>query len=182
MTTKSYTQAVADGIWGAGADLIGYIPSVTIAPVIEHLVTADGGTAGRAERVKPLSREEEAIGVLGALPLAGKFGAIVMQDNGFGNSLTALTTFSLSYHLPLLIFANTRGGPGGVQLDDSFDQPADACDSAHCGTSGSRARSSFIVRGLGADRRRGGCSRSYDLSSRRCPRLLLEHRWEGGLR
>jgi len=46
------------------------------------------------------------------LPLAGKFGAIVMQDNGFGNALTALTTFSTAYHLPLLIVANTRGGLG----------------------------------------------------------------------
>ncbi|SMX85383.1 sulfopyruvate decarboxylase subunit alpha [Brevibacterium sp. 239c] len=124
VTTKSYTQAVADGIWGAGADLIGYIPSVTIAPVIDHLVTADGGRAGISERVKPLSREEEAIGVLGALPLAGKFGAVVMQDNGFGNSLTALTTFSMSYHLPLLIFANTRGGPGEYNsMIHSISQP-----------------------------------------------------------
>ena len=35
-----------------------------------------------------------------------------MQDNGFGNALTALTTFAVSYHLPLLIVANTRGGLG----------------------------------------------------------------------
>lgn len=124
VTAKSYTQAVADGIWGAGTDLIGYVPSVTIAPVIDHLVTADGGAAGISERVMPLSREEEAVGVLGALPLAGRFGAVVMQDNGFGNSLTALTTFSLSYHLPLLIFANTRGGPGEYNsMIHSISQP-----------------------------------------------------------
>lgn len=35
-----------------------------------------------------------------------------MQDNGFGNALTALTTFAVAYHLPLLIVANTRGGLG----------------------------------------------------------------------
>lgn len=52
------------------------------------------------------------MGVLGALPLTGGFGAVVMQDNGFGNALTALTTFSVAYHLPLLIVANTRGGLG----------------------------------------------------------------------
>jgi sulfopyruvate decarboxylase subunit alpha len=103
---------VARGLWDSGADLIGYVPSVSVAPVISALVEADGGADGVSSRVFPLSREEEAVGVLGALPLAGKFGAIVMQDNGFGNALTALTTFSTAYHLPLLIVANTRGGLG----------------------------------------------------------------------
>jgi sulfopyruvate decarboxylase subunit alpha len=80
--------------------------------VIRALVEADGGADGVSPRVFPLSREEEAMGVLGALPLAGRFGAVVMQDNGFGNALTALCTFNLAYHLPLLIVANTRGGLG----------------------------------------------------------------------
>ncbi|MGO1410494.1 MAG: thiamine pyrophosphate-binding protein [Microbacterium sp.] len=112
MTTRNYAQSAAAGIWRAGVDQVGYIPSVTVAPVISALVAADGGADGVSPRVTPLSREEEAIGVIGALPLAGKLGAVVMQDNGFGNALTALTTFSLSYHLPLLIFANTRGSLG----------------------------------------------------------------------
>ncbi|SDW32875.1 sulfopyruvate decarboxylase subunit alpha [Amycolatopsis xylanica] len=101
----SYATSVADGIRATKPDLIGYVPSVSVAPVITDLSAHDA-------KVFPLSREEEAIGVLGALPLAGGFGAIVMQDNGFGNALTALTTFSIAYHLPLLIVANTRGGLG----------------------------------------------------------------------
>lgn len=112
MSTRTYAQAVATGIWKGGVDYVGYVPSVTVAPVINELVETDGGENGRSSRVFPLSREEEAVGVLGALPLAGKLGAIVMQDNGFGNALTALATFPLSYHLPLLIFANTRGSLG----------------------------------------------------------------------
>lgn len=112
MALRTYAQAVADGIWASGADHVGYVPSVTVAPVITALVEADGGRDGVSDHVKPLSREEEAIGVLGALPLAGQFGAVVMQDNGFGNNLTALTTFSMSYHLPLLVVANTRGSLG----------------------------------------------------------------------
>ena len=35
-----------------------------------------------------------------------------MQDNGFGNALTALATFAQSYHVGFPIFANTRGGLG----------------------------------------------------------------------
>ena len=90
-----------------GCDLVGYLPSNTIAPIIQQLERArPPGT------IFPVSREEEAVGILGALPLAGRFGAVIMQDNGFGNALTALTTFTLAYHLPLLIVANTRGGLG----------------------------------------------------------------------
>lgn len=112
MPSLSYAVSVARGLRAAGPDRVGYVPSASVAPVIEALVAADGGAGGVSPRVFPLSREEEAVGVLGALPLAGEFGAIVMQDNGFGNALTALTTFSVAYHLPLLIVANTRGGLG----------------------------------------------------------------------
>jgi sulfopyruvate decarboxylase subunit alpha len=112
MPPPPYATAIANGIRASGAELVGYVPSVSVAPVITALVEADGGRDGQSAHVFPLSREEEAMGILGALPLTGKFGAIVMQDNGFGNALTALTTFNLAYHLPLLIVANTRGGLG----------------------------------------------------------------------
>jgi sulfopyruvate decarboxylase subunit alpha len=105
--SDSYAESVARGVRAAGADLVGYVPSVSVAPVIKALERDYP-----AGRLFPLSREEEAMGLLGALPLAGRFGAVVMQDNGFGNSLTALTTFNLAYHLPLLVVANTRGGLG----------------------------------------------------------------------
>lgn len=125
MSTLTYAQAVAHGIWDSGADHVGYIPSVTVAPVVNYLVDLDGGSAGRSANVTVLSREEEAVGIMGAFPLAGKFGAVVMQDNGFGNNLTALTTFALSYHLPLLIFANTRGSLGEYNsMIHSISQPA----------------------------------------------------------
>ncbi|MBM6592221.1 thiamine pyrophosphate-binding protein [Brevibacterium sp. RIT 803] len=125
MSSLTYAQAAAQGIWNSQVDEIGYIPSVTVAPVIDHLVELDGGNNGRSSHVNPLSREEEAVGVIGALPLAGKFGAVVMQDNGFGNNITALTTFSISYHLPMLIFANTRGSLGEYNsMIHSVSQPA----------------------------------------------------------
>lgn len=110
--SRSYARSVAEAIWASDVTRVGYIPSVTVAPVINELVSIDGGADGVSQRVTPLSREEEAVGVVGAVTLNGSLGAIVMQDNGFGNALTALTTWSLSYHLPLLIFANTRGSLG----------------------------------------------------------------------
>lgn len=86
-------------------DLVAYVPSNTIAPIIEYL-------HDRVARVLVIAREEEAVGIAGAAALTGRLGAIVMQDNGFGNALTALATFPVAYHLPLLIVANTRGGLG----------------------------------------------------------------------
>lgn len=110
--SSSYASSVAEAIWASDVTRVGYIPSVTVAPVINELTRIDGGAHGVSSRVTPLSREEEAVGVLGAVALNGGLGAIVMQDNGFGNALTALTTWALSYHLPLLMFANTRGSLG----------------------------------------------------------------------
>ena len=98
---KHVTEAVLD----LAPDVVAYVPSNSIAGIINGL--AESGV-----ETHPVSREEEAVGIIGALPLTGKFGVIVMQDNGFGNALTALTTFVLAYHLPLLIVANTRGGLG----------------------------------------------------------------------
>jgi sulfopyruvate decarboxylase subunit alpha len=114
ITQQRHAQ-VADAIVRLTPDLVAYVPSNSIAPVIRAVESADQERVGREggrSRVFPVSREEEAVGLVGALPLAGKFGVIVMQDNGFGNALTALTTFSVAYHLPLLIVANTRGGLG----------------------------------------------------------------------
>ncbi|WP_241488089.1 thiamine pyrophosphate-binding protein [Leucobacter japonicus] len=108
--TQDRHAEVVQAILALAPDGVGFVPSASIAPIIKSLVAH--GEAGDLEQVYPLSREEEAIGVMGAYPFAGKFGVLVMQDNGFGNALTALTTLAVSYHLPLLIVANTRGGLG----------------------------------------------------------------------
>jgi sulfopyruvate decarboxylase subunit alpha len=123
----SYANAIAEGIWGAGVTRVGYVPSMSVAAVIDALVEMDGGGQGISPRVTPLSREEEAIGVLGGESLAGGLGSVVMQDNGFGNALTALTTFAVSYHVPLVVFANTRGGLGEYNsMIHTISQPVPA--------------------------------------------------------
>lgn len=110
MTARA--QSAAEGLLRLECDLVAYVPSNTVAPIISRLEAADRERGGPRPTVFPVAREEEAVGIIGALPLAGKFGAIVMQDNGFGNALTALTTFTQAYHLPMLVVANTRGGLG----------------------------------------------------------------------
>lgn len=98
-------QAAARSIERLEPYLVAYIPSNIVAPIVTYL-------QGRVARLLVVAREEEAVGIVGGAALAGKAGVIVMQDNGFGNAVTALATFPVAYHLPLLIVANTRGGLG----------------------------------------------------------------------
>jgi len=123
--TQDRHARVVNAIVELAPDGIAYVPSASIAPIINGLL--DAQVRGELPLVYPVSREEEAIGVAGAYPFAGKFGVIVMQDNGFGNALTALTTFAVSYHLPLLIVANTRGGLGEYNsMIHSISEPVPA--------------------------------------------------------
>jgi sulfopyruvate decarboxylase subunit alpha len=102
---NSRLQALVDGLSDWGIEQFVYVPSSHAAPIIRGL---------EAHGVKSVmaNREEEAVGIAGGLALTGKKVAIVMQDNGFGNALTALATFAQSYHIGFPIFANTRGGLG----------------------------------------------------------------------
>ncbi len=107
----AYTAGVARAIDRLQFDFLAYQPSNIIAPIIRHFTRRPENESQRPHLLV-VSREEEAVGIIGGVALAGQSGGILMQDNGFGNALTALTTFSLSYHLPLLIVANTRGSLG----------------------------------------------------------------------
>lgn len=102
---NSRMSALVQGLQDWNIESFVFVPSSHAAPVIRGLVDAG---------IKSVmaNREEEAVGIAGGLALAGKRVAIVMQDNGFGNALTALGTFALSYHTGFPIFANTRGGLG----------------------------------------------------------------------
>jgi len=106
----SRTAAAARGIERLELDYLAYQPSNVIAPIISHFLQREN--EGSRTRVLLVSREEEGVGIIGGAALAGRSGGILMQDNGFGNALTALATFAVAYHLPILIAANTRGGLG----------------------------------------------------------------------
>lgn len=102
---NAYLRAVAEGLCDWGVKTFVYVPSSHAAPVIRELERLG---------VRPVlaNREEEAVGIAGGLCLTGAKAAVVMQDNGFGNALTALSTFAAAYHVGLPILANSRGGIG----------------------------------------------------------------------
>ncbi len=108
-SATSQTNGAIRGLETLALDFLAYLPSSSIAPIIDHFRSLPEGQSPRAF---PVSREEEAVGIVGGISIGGRRGAIVMQDNGFGNSLVALSTFAVAYNVPLLIVANTRGGLG----------------------------------------------------------------------
>jgi sulfopyruvate decarboxylase subunit alpha len=100
-----FSDSLAEGLLDWGLDGYVYVPSSHIAPVIERLQEAE-------VPAYLANREEEGVGIAGGMALFGRRVALLMQDNGFGNALTALTTFTAAYHIALPVVANTRGGLG----------------------------------------------------------------------
>ncbi len=57
----------------------------------------------------PLSREEEGIGIAAGIHLAGKRSILMIQSGGIGNSLNALLSLAMVYHIPIPIIISWRG-------------------------------------------------------------------------
>ena len=98
--------ALIEGVAAIRPEFIIHIPSSTLKTLIAYC-------EGMPDvRVFPATREEEAFGIASGLALAGRRCLLIIQDNGLGNSLTALTTFPEPYHIPLLTIVSRRGGLG----------------------------------------------------------------------
>ena len=109
-TTAAYRAdacaAVIAGLEAIGVAYVIHIPDSFGAPVVAHFEAAAG------VRCFPVAREEEGIGILAGLAMSGRKGVMFVQDVGLGNSMVALTTFAMAYHMPMLILAIRRGGFG----------------------------------------------------------------------
>ena len=98
--------AVIAGLEAIPVDHLIHIPDSFGAPVVAHFDAAPG------VRCFPVAREEEGVGILAGLSMTGRKGVMFIQDVGLGNSMVALTTFAMAYHMPMLILAIRRGGFG----------------------------------------------------------------------
>src|SRR6267154_4846161 len=63
-------------------------------------------------RLVGVHREEEAVGVLTGLYLGGQRGAMLIQSSGLGNTLNALGSLAMAYHIPFPLLVSLRGELG----------------------------------------------------------------------
>jgi sulfopyruvate decarboxylase subunit alpha len=105
-TLAERNAALIAGIDALRPEFIIHIPSSTLKTIIAHCETLPDA------RVFPATREEEAVGIASGLAMAGRRCLLIIQDNGIGNALTALTTFPEPYHIPLTVIVSRRGGLG----------------------------------------------------------------------
>ncbi|MGN6362194.1 MAG: thiamine pyrophosphate-binding protein [Thermomicrobiales bacterium] len=103
------SAAVIAGVEALAPRWILHLPSSTLKAVVGHFLARDGRDGFRTI---PVPREEEGIGILSGLALTSTPAVLIMQDNGIGNLLTALNTFPVPYHLPILVIVARRGGLG----------------------------------------------------------------------
>jgi sulfopyruvate decarboxylase subunit alpha len=63
-------------------------------------------------RLASVHREEEAVGILAGLFMGGQRGAMLVQSSGLGNSLNALGSLAMAYHIPFPLLVSLRGELG----------------------------------------------------------------------
>ena len=105
--------------------LIAHVPDQVLAPLVRAL------EADPFFEVVPLTREEEAVGILSGGYLGGARGALLLQSSGLGNSLNALGGLPLAYRIPFLMVVSPRGrlaefNPSQVPLGHAAPKLLDA--------------------------------------------------------
>lgn len=100
------SRAIIAGLEEIDPRYVLHLPSSTLIHIISHAIEREDWT------VFPIPREEEGVGILAGLELAGARAVAIIQDNGVGNLLTALTTFPMAYHVPQFYIVSRRGGLG----------------------------------------------------------------------
>ncbi len=98
------SRAIIDGIEAIDPRYVLHLPSSTLIHIINHMLDRPNTVTF------PIPREEEGVGILSGLELAGTKSLAIIQDNGVGNLLTALTTFPMAYHIPQFYIVSRRGG------------------------------------------------------------------------
>ncbi len=101
------SDAIIEAIEQIAPTHVLWLPSSTLKLTLDHVERR--AAEGRYLSF-PLTREEEGIGIAAGLALGGARPLLIIQDNGLGNALTAITTFPQAYHIPLLVLVSQRGG------------------------------------------------------------------------
>jgi sulfopyruvate decarboxylase alpha subunit len=106
MVEAGWAKHVADILRRNDIGLFATVPDYIVSHVLEHL-WADAGC-----RVVTVTREEEGVGLLSGAWLAGKRGALLMQNSGLGNCVNALASLCTASLIPIVLVISHRGDLG----------------------------------------------------------------------
>jgi sulfopyruvate decarboxylase alpha subunit len=125
MTDPSWAKHVADVLRRNGIHTFATVPDYIVTNVLEHL------WADPECKVVTVTREEEGVGLLSGAWLAGKRGALLMQNSGLGNCSNALASLNVASQIPIVLVISHRGdlgefNPAQVPMGQAVGQFLDA--------------------------------------------------------
>ena len=106
MAQAGWHRHIADALRRNGINMFGTVPDFIVSQVLEHL------WADETCHVVTSSREEEALGMLSGAYLAGKRGALLMQNSGLGNCVNTIASLNIAAQIPVVMVISHRGDLG----------------------------------------------------------------------
>src|SRR5947199_1980645 len=106
MGDPSWSKHVADVLRRNGIRMFATVPDYIVSHVLEHL------SADPECHVVTVTREEEGVGLLSGAWLAGRRGALLMQNSGLGNCVNTLASLNVAAQIPVVLVISHRGDLG----------------------------------------------------------------------
>ena len=102
MADASWAKHVADVLRRNAIRMYATVPDYIVSHVLEHL------WADPECRVVTVTREEEGVGFLSGAWLAGRRGALLMQNSGLGNCVNMLGSLNVASQIPVVLADGKR--------------------------------------------------------------------------
>ena len=106
MAQAGWHEHIADALRRNDIRLFGTVPDFIVSQVLDHLWSDESC------HVITSSREEEALGMLSGAYLAGKRGALLMQNSGLGNCVNTIASLNIAAQIPVVMVISHRGDLG----------------------------------------------------------------------
>ncbi len=126
----SWAQGIIDVLKTYDVRFLSYVPDA-IGEQILRLAREDDFFD-----ILPLAREEEGVGVVAGQHVGGARGAVLMPTSGVGNTVNALASLAVPYHIPIPLFIGLRGelgefNPAQVPMGQALRPIFDALNIPH---------------------------------------------------
>lgn len=130
MADANWSKHMADVLRRNGIRLFATVPDYIVTQVLEHL------WSDSQCRVVTVCREEEGLGLLSGAFMAGRRGALIMQNSGLGNCVNTLGSLNVASQIPVVLVMSHRGdlgefNPAQVPVGQAAERILDALDVRH---------------------------------------------------